>query len=330
MLPPQAGHFERNPKEILEYRNQDWIMDFKQIEAFINVMQYGSFSKAADATFLTQPTISTHIKSLEDELGVTLIRRKGRNSEPTKEGLEFYKYAMDMVHTRELALEKIGNNADKDDTVINILTSSVPGTYLLPSIIEAYQQEKPGARFYIQQSDSAQVWNDITHQNGEIGFVGNLKKVSGIESCLICRDQSVVITPKNEKFLQMKAISDRISLKQLADQVFIGREEGSATRMVVENEMKAISSRSRKAGIIVNDLETIKRMVAHGCGFSIISGISAEADKDQGDYLVFRFEEDHPELDRRFYMIFNKEIHMSPAAGKFKNFIARNFALQGN
>ena len=58
-------------------------MDFKQIEAFINVMQYGSFSKAADATFLTQPTISTHIKSLEDELGVTLIRRKGRGSEPT-------------------------------------------------------------------------------------------------------------------------------------------------------------------------------------------------------------------------------------------------------
>ena len=52
MLPPQKGHFERKPKEILEHRNQDWIMDFKQIEAFINVMQYGSFSKAADATLL--------------------------------------------------------------------------------------------------------------------------------------------------------------------------------------------------------------------------------------------------------------------------------------
>ena len=305
-----------------------FIMDFKQIEAFINVMQYGSFSKAADATFLTQPTISTHIKSLEDELGVTLIRRKGRGSEPTKEGLEFYKYAMDMVHTRESAIERIGNRNDQEDRVINILTSSVPGTYLLPAIIQAYQQEKPDARFYIQQSDSAQVWDDITHQKGEIGFVGNMKKISSIESCLICRDESVVITPKNEKYLQLKAASDKISLKQLAEENFIGREEGSATRMAVENELKAISGKARRTCIIVDDLETIKRMVAHGCGFSIISGISAEADKEHGDYLVFPLVEEYPEFARRFYMIFNKEIHMSPAAGKFKTFVARRFAIQ--
>jgi len=53
-------------------------MDFKQIEAFVNVIKYKSFSKAAEATFLTQPTISTHISSLEKELGVTLIDRLGK------------------------------------------------------------------------------------------------------------------------------------------------------------------------------------------------------------------------------------------------------------
>ncbi len=86
-------------------------MEFKQIEAFINVVKYKSFSKAADASFLTQPTISTHISSLEGELGVTLIDRMGKESRLTKQGREFYKYAINMINTREQALyamEKAG------------------------------------------------------------------------------------------------------------------------------------------------------------------------------------------------------------------------------
>lgn len=75
-------------------------MDFKQIEAFVNVIKYKSFSKAAEATFLTQPTISTHISSLEKELGVTLIDRMGKESRPTKQGRAFYNYAINLLHTR--------------------------------------------------------------------------------------------------------------------------------------------------------------------------------------------------------------------------------------
>ena len=53
-------------------------MEFKQLEAFVNVIRYKSFSKAAEATYLTQPTISTHISALERELGVRLIDRRGK------------------------------------------------------------------------------------------------------------------------------------------------------------------------------------------------------------------------------------------------------------
>ena len=59
-------------------------MEFKQLEAFVNVIRYKSFSRAAEATYLTQPTISTHISSLENELGVKLIDRRGKESRPTK------------------------------------------------------------------------------------------------------------------------------------------------------------------------------------------------------------------------------------------------------
>ena len=82
-------------------------MDFKQIEAFVNVVKYKSFSKAADASFLTQPTISDHINSLDIALGVQLLDWNGRGAVPTSQGKVFYKYASNFLHTREKAVLSI-------------------------------------------------------------------------------------------------------------------------------------------------------------------------------------------------------------------------------
>ena len=79
-------------------------MDFKQLEAFLNVVKYKSFSKAAEATFLTQPTISVHIRSLENELGVTLLDRQSKGVTPTPQGKTFYRYATEILSTRDKAL----------------------------------------------------------------------------------------------------------------------------------------------------------------------------------------------------------------------------------
>ncbi|MDF2656037.1 MAG: hypothetical protein K0Q48_722 [Bacillota bacterium] len=82
-------------------------MDFKQIEAFVSVVDHKSFSKAADVCFLTQPTISARISSLEKELGVRLIDRTGREAFLTDYGKVFYKYAAEMLDTRNRAADSI-------------------------------------------------------------------------------------------------------------------------------------------------------------------------------------------------------------------------------
>lgn len=78
-------------------------MEFRQLEAFVNAAKYKSFSKAADATFLTQPTISTHVSNLENELGVRLLNRSGREISLTPHGHEFYSYAVELLNTRSRA-----------------------------------------------------------------------------------------------------------------------------------------------------------------------------------------------------------------------------------
>lgn len=297
-------------------------MEFKQIEAFVNVIKYKSFSKAADASFLTQPTISTHISSLEKELGVTLVDRQGKESRPTKEGRAFYKYAINIINTREKAIMAIGNAENDYSGIIDLRASSIPGQYVVPGLMATFKKLYPNVRFYLEQSDSETVWNGILENSGEIGFTGDYRN-NGLKYDLLFKDEMVLITPKNEKFLKLKEQSDYISKEFFIDEDFVWREEGSATRSTFEDKIY-MGSKSSRLNIVatVNSLEAIKRCVANGLGVSVVSETVVEKDKDAG-YLSFKLNDLN--LDREFYMVTNKNTTLSPTATKFKEFVLNQF-----
>ena len=122
-------------------------MEFRQLEAFVNAVKYKSFSKAADATFLTQPTISAHINNLENEMGTTLVNRTGREITLTKQGELFYPYAIDMLHTRSQALATVQAQCEAMDGVLDLYASSIPGQYYLPRLIGEFHAKCPKIRF---------------------------------------------------------------------------------------------------------------------------------------------------------------------------------------
>lgn len=297
-------------------------MEFKQIEAFVNVIKYKSFSKAADASFLTQPTISTHISSLEKELGVTLIDRQGKESRPTKEGRAFYKYAINIINTREKAIMAVGTVENDYSGIVDLRASSIPGQYVVPSLMATFKKLYPNVRFYLEQSDSETVWNSILENNGEIGFTGDYRN-NGLKYDLLFKDEMVLITPKNEKFLALKEQSDYISKEYYLDEAFVWREEGSATRSTFEDKIY-MGSKSSRLNVVatVNSLEAIKRCVVNGLGVSVVSETVIEKDKDAG-YLAFKLSDIN--LDREFYMVTNKNTTLSPTAVKFKEFVLNQF-----
>ena len=297
-------------------------MEFKQIEAFVNVIKYKSFSKAADASFLTQPTISTHISSLEKELGVTLVDRTGKESRPTKEGRAFYKYAINIINTREKAIMAVGSAENDFSGIVDLRASSIPGQYVVPSLMATFRKLYPNVKFYLEQSDSEAVWNGILENNGDIGFTGDYRN-NGLKYDLLFKDQMVLITPKNEKFLKLKEQSDFIGKEYFIDEDFVWREEGSATRSTFEE--KIFTGRKGSGFNVVatvNSLEAIKRCVAGGMGVSVLSETVIEKDKDPG-YLSFKLSDVN--LDREFYMVTNKNTTLSPTAMKFKEFVLNQF-----
>ena len=209
-------------------------MDFKQIEAFVNVVKYKGFSKAAAATFLTQPTISSHINALENELNLHLIDRNRKESLLTSEGRVFYNYALSMLNMRSQAIFAVQNYALNINGVVEIQTSSVPGEYIVLDIIAAFKREYPDVRFELEQSDSSRVMENILNHKGEIGFTG-VKMNNGLVYHPIMRDRAVLITPDNDKFRDMKGKA--ISLKTLVGEPFVLREWGSGTRDSFEKEL---------------------------------------------------------------------------------------------
>lgn len=293
-------------------------MDFKQIEAFVNVIKYKSFSKAAEATFLTQPTISTHISSLEKELGVTLIDRMGKESRPTKQGRAFYNYAINLLHTRERAVDAMAGSLKDISGEISIKTSSIPGEHIVPQLISEFHQHYPKVSFFVEQSDSEKVWNDILDNMGDVGFTGNYRG-NELKCELLLKDSLVLITPRNEKFRRLREESGVISLKSFYQEEFVWREEGSATRKSFEDYCARQDPNWKiKTSAIVDQLGTVKKCVSSGMGVSVISRIAAEESEAQG---YFVFEIDEMDLKREFYFIYNKNITLTPAALRFKEFI---------
>ena len=160
-------------------------MEFRQLEAFVNAAKYKSFSKAADATFLTQPTISTHVSNLENELGVRLLNRSGREISLTPHGHEFYSYAVELLNTRSRAVMSMKNLKEDLDGILEIQTSSIPGYFYLPQVMEEFHELFPRVKFYVEQSDSRLVNENLMNQRGELGFNGQMMAARETAACAL-------------------------------------------------------------------------------------------------------------------------------------------------
>lgn len=295
-------------------------MDFRQIEAFVHVIKLKSFSKAADAIFLTQPTISTHINSLEKELGTKLVDRSGKEILPTKAGKIFYDYANSLLNVRDNAVHALKEFSTKIEGKLEIAASTVPAQYLLPELMAAFLELYRGANFSITQLDSNDVIDAVLENRYELGIVGTSIENSKLSYNKLFDDKLVVITPNNGKFTGIA--SDTIPFSLIEKENFIFRESGSGTRHEFEKILKdnGIDSKAIKIIAKLNSTEAIKQSVSLGLGISIVSLVSVT------DYLRFglikAFNIEGILMQRAFYSVIHKTRPISPLHSAFLSFAA--------
>ncbi|MHB1392971.1 MAG: selenium metabolism-associated LysR family transcriptional regulator [Clostridia bacterium] len=294
-------------------------MDFRQIEAFVYVVRYRSFSRAADAIYLTQPTVSSHISTLEKELGIKLIDRSGKEVEPTMAGNVFYDYANNLINIRDNALFTLNEFSKKIEGKVEIAASTVPAEYLLPRLMIGFRNIYSNISFAADQYDSNQVINELLEKKYELGMVGTIIENSKIQYHKLVEDRLVLATPCNKKYSAIT--SGTVTFDTIQNENFIYRESGSGTRQEFEKIFmkNGINPSSIKIAAQFNSIDAIKQAVSQGLGVSIMSYISIE------DYVRFdqikAFDIEGFDLKRSFYIVTHKNRPLSPVNSVFLKYV---------
>ena len=261
-------------------------MNLKQLEAFAGVAETKSFSLTAKQLFLTQPTVSAHIASLEKELNTCLFVRSTKGVALSDDGKELYAYAEQMLELEKKIRERFGQNGRFAGGVLRIAASTIPSQYLLPDIMVRFRKNYPGEKLKVFETDSAGVAEMIASHRADVGLAGAKIDKGNCTYVPIYQDELVAITPAFEKY---RAKGADAAAGWLKEEPVILREEGSGTRQEARKilQQMGIDMNELNVAAIMENQETIKRSVENGMGISILSDLAVRDAVDAGRLFAF-------------------------------------------
>lgn len=294
-------------------------MEFKQLEAFVAVVDYGSFSEAARKLYLTQPTISAHVRSLEEELHTRLILRTTKKTTITTRGYQLYDSAVRMLEIRNNLLE---NFTGVQKHMIDLAASTIPSSYLLPEILAAFGKTHPDIYFHSIQADSAESINRVLDGTVDLALVGQNTRDETCVFLPFCQDKLVIATPITNHYLSLQ--NKTVSFEDFIKDPIIIREKGSGTKKEMDLFLERIGITPSDLNVIarMNDLEGIKKSIVNGLGISILSARSAIDLQKTKQILLFPLEESAHK--RTFYIVYSKNRILKPHVRQFIRFV-QNF-----
>lgn len=293
-------------------------MEFKQLEAFVAVVNYGSFSEAARKLYLTQPTISAHIRSLEEELHARLIIRTTKKLTITTKGYQLYDSAFRILDIRNNLLENFTGSRKQ---IIDLAASTIPSSYLLPELLAGFGRMYPDVYFHSWQTDSSGAINRVLDGTVDLALTG---QNTGDDSCIFipfCQDNMVIATPVNDHYLNLKQKEQSVVFQDFIKDPVIIREKGSGTKkeMDIFLENAGIEPSSLNVVARMNDLESIKKSIVNGLGFSILSARSVVDLQKTKQILLFPLEESAHK--RSFYIVYSKNRILKSHVRQFIHYV---------
>lgn len=288
-------------------------MDFRQLQSFASVVEFGSFTKAAEKLAISQPTISTHIRALEEELNTRLILRTTKNVEITPKGRELYEYASKILELRERMVQCCNSDVKQ---IIHLGASTIPAAYILPEVLPKYAKMAPDTYFVIHQDNSQGIIDGLLNGLFDVGLTSTLAESEELAFIPFCQDQMIIITPVAERFLTMQQ-SPRTPLDELLKEPVILREKGSKKGVHRFLEKAGIDEEELNVSARVNDQEAVKNLVASGLGISFISEAAAKNFLKERRLLKFELPEHRNQ--RSLYLAYRKN---RPLTSRVKDFIA--------
>lgn len=288
-------------------------MDLRRLEVFAKVAELRSFSRAAEALGLTQPTVSEHIRALEDELGALLLDRLGRGATPTRAGSLLLGYARRMLALARETRQALDQFQGRLSGELIVGGSTIPGEYLLPAMIGRFKTLYPDISVRLLIGSSRQVAEWVEDGRAEVGVVGAPPGPKSLVARELQADELVVIVPPEHAWVRKTGVM----LAELKAEPLIVRERGSGSREALERalaEVNAALSGFRIAGEI-GSTQAIKQAVRAGVGLALVSKRAVEDECRAG--LLHCLKVTDLRVARAFYLVTHRDRSRSPLAQAF-------------
>ena len=293
-------------------------MVISRLRSFAAVVKYGSFTRAAEELYLSQPTVSTHIRALEEQLGCQLIVRTTKSVEITRKGRQMYDYAAGILELWDRAVRTC-RNGERD--IIHLGASTIPSAYILPDILPEYGKRNPDTYFVIHQSDSQGIADGLEEGRFDLGLIGMRPESAALDCRAFYRDDMVLVTPVTDRYLALQACPVT-PVEELLKEPIILREAGSGSGKNAAGYLERLGVSERDLNVVarVNDQEAVKNLVAGGLGVSILSAKAAERFVREKRLLRFSLPDAVP---RDIFLVWRRGASLSGRVREFMAFVLK-------
>lgn len=290
----------------------------RRLQVFHAVAKHLSFTKAADALFMTQPAVTFQIKQLEEQFNTRLFERRHGSISLTPAGELVLSYAEKILALSDEMETRVGEMTGEMHGPLLVGASTTIAEFMLPRILSEFNALYPQVRARLFVANSARIESEIADHALDVGLIDVPAKITGLTSLICCEDELLVICAPDYPLADMPAVTPKV----LADYEFISREPGSATREVTDTYFRAhkISPEKLKTQMELGSPAALKGVVLTGLGFAIVSRVVVEKELELGTLVAIPLK---PPLKRSLYLAYPQDRFQSRLTKTFIDFAKR-------
>src|SRR5437667_247704 len=282
------------------------VMDFDQLETFLEVARLSSFSRAAEKRFRTQAAISAQIRALEEEIGARILDRSGGKVSITAAGKLFQKYAEDTLDSRKAILTAIAETERVPRGEIIVGANEGTCLHILPEVFSQFKKQYPDVSVNIKRSDYAKILESVTDNSVDFGVVSLPITDNRLTAVLIHQDELVLIAPPQHPVSKLKSVTVAEIAKFPLVVPKLGHTRDGIEQLFQERRLKPNYTME------LDSSELLKRFVAADVGIGFIA--SSNVQEDVRAKVLVAIPIADAQIRRDLALVFRKDKALSRAA----------------
>lgn len=298
-------------------------MNLHQLRIFSTVARLASFSRAAEALHISQPSVSIQVADLERALGVELFEQLGKRIYLTDAGRVIEGYAQRILTLVDEAQDAVGEVTELHRGRLAVGASMTPGTYLLPKVLGQYEERFPKIAVTLEIGHTRRIQERLLRNELDVGIVGWVGSPQNFVVQPLLDDELVVLASPRHPL----AAAASMRVAALQDHRMILSERGTGTREAIDSALRGVEIELAPA-MELGSIEAIKESVAEGLGITILSRLAVTAETTAGRLVIVPLTD--LVLKRVFAIVYHRDKRISPPIQVFLDMLRASVIVSVN